>query len=297
MNVQPMELTVGNIVRRVLFIIREEFASSSSAEPTQERSSASPMRDPVSLQPSLNTILTRGSADVDYTTPVKSLMSNIMAQLGELVDELMNSDGFIMDQAVNHISDNSIILTFGDSSTVEKFLTSKKMKRHFQVFVAESAPSCGGHRLARALAEAGVDTTVIADAAVFALMPRVDKVVLPTQAVMANGGLVTPSGGHMLALAAKEHAVPVVCVTGLYKLCPLYPHDLQAEFNELQSPAVVLAGRPGGKMPNVDIINPAFDYVPPELVDLYVTNTGGHQPSYIYRLLAEYYHPDDQLPY
>jgi len=35
------------------------------------------------------------------------------------------------------------------------------------------------------------------------------------------------------------------------------------------------------------------DYVPPELVDLYVTNIGGFQPSYIYRLLNEFYHPDD----
>jgi translation initiation factor eIF-2B subunit beta len=29
--------------------------------------------------------------------------------------------------------------------------------------------------------------------------------------------------------------------------------------------------------------------VPPDLVSLFVTNTGGHQPSYIYRLLSEMY--------
>jgi len=28
-------------------------------------------------------------------------------------------------------------------------------------------------------------------------------------------------------------------------------------------------------------------------VDLYITNTGGHQTSYVYRLLGEYYHHDD----
>jgi len=37
----------------------------------------------------------------------------------------------------------------------------------------------------------------------------------------------------------------------------------------------------------------SYDYIPPELVDLYITNTGCHQPSYIYRLLADSYHPDD----
>jgi translation initiation factor eIF-2B subunit beta len=40
---------------------------------------------------------------------------------------------------------------------------------------------------------------------------------------------------------------------------------------------------------------PAFDLVPPDLIDLYVTNNGSHQPSYMYRLLAEYYHPNDHV--
>ena len=43
------------------------------------------------------------------------------------------------------------------------------------------------------------------------------------------------------------------------------------------------------------VLNPAYDYIPPNLVDLYITNMGGLQPSYIYRLLAEYYHRDDLI--
>jgi translation initiation factor 2B subunit (eIF-2B alpha/beta/delta family) len=34
-----------------------------------------------------------------------------------------------------------------------------------------------------------------------------------------------PAAGHMIALAAKELSVPVVCVTGLFKLSPVYRHD------------------------------------------------------------------------
>jgi translation initiation factor eIF-2B subunit beta len=48
----------------------------------------------------------------------------------------------------------------------------------------------------------GINTTLIPDAAVFALMSRVDKVIIGTHAVMANGGLVAPSGAYMIALAA-----------------------------------------------------------------------------------------------
>ena len=41
------------------------------------------------------------------------------------------------------------------------------------------------------------------------------------------------------------------------------------------------------------MVNPAYDYVPPELVSLLITNIGANHPSYIYRLLAEYYHQED----
>ena len=43
----------------------------------------------------------------------------------------------------------------------------------------------------------------------------------------------------------------------------------------------------------VHVPNPTFDYVPPELVSLFVTDTGGYTPSYVYRLLAEYYTRED----
>lgn len=41
--------------------------------------------------------------------------------------------------------------------------------------------------------------------------------------------------------------------------------------------------------------NPAYDYVPPELVSLLITNQGPSHPSYIYRLIAEYYHQEDSV--
>ena len=164
--------------------------------------------------------------------------------------------------------------------------------------MCESAPYYGGQEMAKCLCEAGIDTTVISDAAVFAVMPLVSKVFLPTHAVMANGGLMAPSGSHMVALTAREHAVPVVCITGLFKLCPLYPHDLD-EFNEMCSPTAVLDYSGLGDnaamlRDKAEVLNPEYDYIPPDLLDLYVTNTGGHQPSYVYRLLAECYHPADR---
>jgi translation initiation factor eIF-2B subunit beta len=41
--------------------------------------------------------------------------------------------------------------------------------------------------------------------------------------------------------------------------------------------------------------NPTFDYIPPHLISLFITDTGGYTPSYVYRLLSEHYSREDYL--
>ena len=64
--------------------------------------------------------------------------------------------------------------------------------------------------MARILAEASIPVTLIANTAVYAIMSRVNKVLLPTHAVMADGGVVSYPGAHIVAIAAKEVSLPVV---------------------------------------------------------------------------------------
>ena len=70
-------------------------------------------------------------------------------------------------------------------------------------------------------------------------------------------------------IAAKLYECPVVCVTGLYKLSPLYPHD-QDTFNVQLSPSGILPFEDADTADKVNVANPRFDYIPPELVNLYV---------------------------
>jgi len=160
---------------------------------------------------------------------------------------------------------------------------------NFQVLVAEGSPRNGGHDLASKLQKTGIETTLIPDASVFAVMSRVNKVVLPAEAVLANGGLVTSNGGNLVALGAQHHAVPVICTTGIFKLCPQFPHEGQDTMNELLNPVQLVDALPD----SVRVINPLHDLINPNLVSLFVTNVGSFRPSFIYRLLAEYYHADD----
>lgn len=334
---KPLELGIVNTVRRVLHIIREEYATSqleteeeetkkTGANPLTASSNAVPSAGPLdsvlrrstsvlsSLAVSTDSLLRRPSgrlldptgpslirvletdeagAQEDLTRSYTNLKSSIMEALQEMIDELGAMSRSIADQAIEHVHANEIIMTFGRSKTVEEFLKAAARKRKFEVIVAESSPSNSGQEMATALSALGISTTLITDAAIFAMMARVNKVIVGTHAVMANGGLIAQTGIHMLALAARHHSVPFVVCAGLYKLCPLYAHD-QDTFNELRPPSEVLKVTDVQHLgADVSVQNPAWDYVPPDLVSLYITNSGGHNPSYIYRLLAEYYHPED----
>ena len=82
--------------------------------------------------------------------------------------------------------------------------------------------------MAKSLVNMGIETTIIPDSAVFAVMSRVSKVILSAHAVKANGGMIAISNSLVVTTAAKHYSTPVVVCSGLYKLSPLYPYDIDA---------------------------------------------------------------------
>mmetsp|Transcript_9722 Transcript_9722/g.14485 ORF Transcript_9722/g.14485 Transcript_9722/m.14485 type:complete len:414 (-) Transcript_9722:47-1288(-) len=278
----PLEIALVNVVRRVLHIIREE-CTAKGVDLTSKRASR-PRH--VTLTQLLNI-----REDVIQVGSLQELKNSILLEVGLLIEELESHIDSISEQAPMHIHANEVILTYGKSDTVESFLESAK-DRNFEVIVAEAAPHFRGHMMAKNLSEKNIAATLIPDSAVYALMSRVNKVIIGTHALMANGGLLTFSGTYGVCLAAQAHSVPVLVACGLYKLSPLYPFD-QDTYNEGFSPALI-SEIPGNDIAeNVNVSVPAFDYIPPELVSLYITNIGGHNPSYLYRLLSEYYSQED----
>lgn len=62
----------------------------------------------------------------------------------------------------------------------------------------------------------------------------------------------------------------MIC-TGMFKLSPIYPYDTDA-FNKLVDPDPTYSFEDGDAIGETDVINPYYDYVPPELVSLFITN-------------------------
>jgi translation initiation factor eIF-2B subunit beta len=119
-------------------------------------------------------------------------------------------------------------------------------------------------------------------------MSRCDKVILSPVGVMATGGLVCHTGGLMIAHAAKAHEVPLFSLASMYKLTPLHPIDSHT-YNELLSPETIFRLQENDKMDNIEVIIPAYDYIPPKLVSLILTNMEGYTPENIYRAFNQLY--------
>lgn len=325
----PLEVSIGNITKRVLHIIRDEAAAvleeaggvsedagkdrikrEASTERMQNQMQELSLGDGiqkqrmtrlVSLHNLLDQVATKGSSadeKIDSARRERKLKHNVIEAISDLMDELEGLRTLIAEQAGEHIHAKETILTMGSQRTVESFLLDASKKRSFQLVVAEGAPLFTGHKLARDLAEAGIPTTLISDSAVFAMMARINKVIVSAHAVLANGGIIAAVGTRMLAMAAAKHAVPFVVLTGLHKLTPIFPQQSNMVMNDFFEPDSLiaydaLADLQINKNDNLQIPNPGFDYVPPHLVSLFVTDTGGISPTYVYRLLKEFYSPVD----
>ena len=130
-----------------------------------------------------------------------------------------------------------------------------------------------GHELAKNLAKAKIQTTLITDTAIFAMMSRVNKVIIGTHTVLANGGLKAVAGSHLVALAAKYYNVPVIVLAPLYKLSPEYPKSADIKIrNRFVSPESLVDYSESLYVEKAQIYNPVFDYVPPELISLFIFN-------------------------
>lgn len=125
--------------------------------------------------------------------------------------------------------------------------------------------------MAASLAADGISTVLVPDSAIYALMSRVNKVVLGAHAILANGGIFAVAGSLIAASAARAHATPVVVCSGQFKLTPrwnLYHEYAAVDFGD---PRPVL-GSEDEDFGGVELVNPYYDYVKPELLDVLITN-------------------------
>ncbi|KAH3668334.1 hypothetical protein OGAPHI_002088 [Ogataea philodendri] len=287
---QPREFAAGNIVRRVLAIIRDEVSETTATDMANN----APYN--TSMFQLLSTTQTNKNPSNQLTKqPNQDLRSVVIQGIRELIDEIASVHENIELMTVDLIHENEVLLTpTPGSQTVLNFLLKASLKRKFTVLITESYPNdiqeC--HKFAEKLAKMNIETVIIPDSSVFAVMSRVGKVLIGARSVFANGGCVTAAGVATVCECAKEHRTPVFAVAGLYKFSPTYPFDRDSLI-EVGNSGRVLPYEDSDLVGKCEVTNPLFDYVVPEHIDIYITNIGGFSPNFIYRIVLDNYKAED----
>jgi hypothetical protein len=131
-------------------------------------------------------------------------------------------DGPICEQAQDHIHADECVMVYGYSAAIELFIKAAARERRFQLVIIESDPGLTGTRLANSLAKLpNIAITLIPDSGIYAIMSRINKVLLAPLAVMADGGALCSNGLLMVALAAKVCAILLAAIPWVVMSCVL----------------------------------------------------------------------------
>lgn len=152
-----------------------------------------------------------------------------------------------------------------------------------KVYVDETRPLLQGSRLtAYELQEDGLNVTLITDnmAAYFMQQGKVDCVIVGADRIAANGDVANKIGTYSVAVLANYHNIP------FYVAAPCSTFDLSLQsgknipIEERNPDEVRKIGDIWIAPKTVDVINPAFDVTPQQLITAIITDKGIIKPNY-----------------
>jgi methylthioribose-1-phosphate isomerase len=158
----------------------------------------------------------------------------------------------------------------------------KESGKKIKVIATETRPVMQGSRLtAFELKHDGIDVSLIPDTAVGYAMSKglVSKVIVGADRILRTGHVYNKIGTYQVATMAKQHNIP------FYVAAPLSTFDLKSNPNDViieQRKASEVTGIAGKKTApdDINVINPAFDMTPPELITGIITEAGIAKPPF-----------------
>ena len=227
----------------------------------------------VSLPNALRYVLIRAYKSYMEGSSLDDLRETVILSGEEFIENSIAAVERIGEIGSRRISDGDVILTHCHSTAALGILLhAHKHGKRFKVFSTETRPRFQGRIASRILAENGIPVTLIVDSAARFVMDRVDKVVVGSDAIAANGAVVNKIGTSQIALAAYEARVRVMVAAETYKFSP---ETLTGRLIEIElRPETEVVDREYIERYGVSVLNPAFDVTPPEYVDVIVTEKG-----------------------
>ena len=165
------------------------------------------------------------------------------------------------------------LATVGYGTALGVIRATRDSGKNIKVIATETRPVQQGSRLtAFELKHDGIDVTVISDTAVGYTMANglVNKIVVGADRILRTGHVFNKIGTYQVAAIAKQHDIP------FYVAAPLSTFDLESNPEDVtieqRNPSeVTMIGDKNTAPDGVNVINPAFDMTPPELISGIIT--------------------------
>ena len=168
------------------------------------------------------------------------------------------------------------LATVGYGTALGVIRASKESGKNIKVIATETRPVQQGSRLtAFELKHDGIDVSLIPDTAVGYTLANnlVNKIIVGADRILKTGHVFNKIGTYQVALLAKQHNVP------FYVAAPLSTFDLSNNPEDIvieqrKSSEVTGIGEKKTAPDDINVINPAFDMTPPELISGIITENG-----------------------
>jgi len=195
------------------------------------------------------------------------------------INKIMGKNGSILfddnDTIMTHCNAGALA-TVAYGTALGVIRATRESGKNVKVIATETRPIQQGSRLtAFELKHDGFDVSLIPDTAVGYSMANglVSKVIVGADRIVKTGHVFNKIGTYQVATMAKQHGIP------FYVAAPLSTIDMDTNAND-----VIIEMRKGSEVigvgdkktaPNdINVINPAFDMTPPELISGIITEKG-----------------------
>ena len=195
------------------------------------------------------------------------------------INKTMGKNGSILfdnnDTILTHCNAGALA-TVAYGTALGVIRATKESGKNVKVIATETRPVQQGSRLtAFELKHDGFDVSLIPDTAVGYSMANglINKVIVGADRIVKTGHVFNKIGTYQVATMAKQHGIP------FYVAAPLSTFDMKSNAEdviiEMRKPTEVTEiGNKKTAPEGIEVINPAFDMTPPELITGIITEKG-----------------------
>jgi methylthioribose-1-phosphate isomerase len=227
----------------------------------------------------------------NQATTVQEIRNSVVEAAKKMAEEDIQINMSMGKNGSELIDDNDTIMTHcnagalatvGYGTALGVIRATKDSGKNIKVIATETRPVQQGSRLtAFELKHDGIDVSLIPDTAVGYTMANnlVNKIVVGADRILRTGHVYNKIGTYQVATMAKQHSIP------FYVAAPLSTFDMKSNpedviIEQRKASEVTGVGDTKTAPDGIDVINPAFDMTPPELISAIITENGVVKPPF-----------------